>query len=84
MECRRFVFKRGLKCFLNNRIDEAQRDFSYLHDLVNDNPILHPLSHLLLLNIALSRRDKRLVLKHIWLATCAPFASLRNTFLKNQ
>ena len=84
MECRRFVFKRGLKYFLNNRLDEAEKDFSLLHDLVNENPILHPLSHLLLLNIALSKRDKRIAMMHIWLATCAPFASLRNTFLKSQ
>ena len=84
MECRRFIFKRGLKHFLNNKVIEAERDFSHLHDLVNGNPLFHPLSHLLLLNIALYQRDKKHALKQIWLASCAPFASIRNIVQKNQ
>ena len=84
MEHRRFVFKRGLKELLKNNITDAEREFKRFHDLVNNHPVYHPLSHIALIGLAVKKRDGRSTLEHTWLALCAPIASIRNIFVQSR
>ena len=83
MEHRRFLVKRGLKKLFRNKTEEAEEAFVQFHDLVNNSAILHPVSHILLVSVALKKRDRRLLLEHSWLAICAPIVSVRNIFVQN-
>ena len=67
-----------------NNFTQAELDFKKFHDLANDNPILHPLSHIVLISVAIKKKDKHLALEHTWLAICAPLASVRNIFVQIQ
>ena len=84
MEHRRFLLKRGLKKLFNNKTEEAELDWIQFHDLVNDHFFLHPLSHALLMGVAMRRRNKARIVEHAWLAACAPIVSIRNVFVQSQ